>query len=131
MTFEEEDGKIVAMKNQDREQKFLGQKLVFQDTSEPTDIIWENRHWTPRQIMWRAIAAWIVILILMSGSFFFIFWVSSFKAQIARVFPTVDCTNVLANYGHQIDEFAVDDYNFIQEHPGMQSSGCLQCFCEQ
>ena len=77
----------------------MGQKLEFMLTSEPTDIIWENRHFTRRQILWRSVAAWIVILILMSGSFVFIFKVSTFSAGVARVFPTVDCKSIIENYG--------------------------------
>ena len=77
----------------------MGRKLVFEETSEPTDIIWENRHWTRAQIFWRAIAAWIIILILMAGSFVFIYWVSSLSSKVARVFPTVDCETLRTNYG--------------------------------
>jgi hypothetical protein len=55
----------------------------------------------------------------MSGSFAFIFWVSSFAAKVARVFPAVNCPNIIENYGDQIDEFAVDDYDYIKAHPGM------------
>ena len=97
ITFEEEDARTLAL--QDREQTFMGRKLVFTETSEPTDIIWENRHWTRAQIFWRSLFAWIVILILMAGSFVFIYWVSSLSSKVARVFPTVDCETLRTNYG--------------------------------
>lgn len=130
ITFEEEDAKLLAMSNNKRDKKFYGKNLEFLDASEPTDIIWENRYLTRKAIFWREICAWIVIAILMSGSFVIVYYVSGLSAKIARVFPTVDCDTLLANYGSEIDEFALADYNFIEDHPGMQSSGCLQCFCQ-
>ena len=99
----------------------MGKKLEFTETSEPTDIIWENRHWTKKEIFWRSIFAWVIILILMAGSFIFIWWVSAFSTSVARVFPTVDCEAALQTYGSEIEEFAVADYDFIKSHPGKQS----------
>lgn len=120
VTFEEEDAKLVAMRGNDtRSKTFFGHKLVFHEASEPTDIIWENRHWTRNQTFWREIRAWIVIGFLMTGSFVFIYWVSSLSSEIARVFPTVDCPTLITNYGDQLDEFAVADYDFVEANPGM------------
>jgi hypothetical protein len=47
ITFEEEDGKIVAdsFEHQSGEKPiFLGAPLEFIEATEPTNIIWENRH---------------------------------------------------------------------------------------
>jgi len=99
ITFEEEDAKLLAMSNNKREKKFYGKNLEFLDASEPTDIIWENRYLTRNAIFWREICAWIVIAILMTGSFFIVFYISGLSAKIARVFPTVDCETLLSNYG--------------------------------
>jgi hypothetical protein len=132
VTFEEEDAKLIAMRGNDtRTKEFYGAVLKFFEASEPTDIIWENRHWSKTETFWREIKAWVVIAILMSGSFVFIYWVSTLSSEIARVFPTVDCPTLITNYGDQIDEFAVADYDFVNANPGMQSSGCLQCFCQE
>lgn len=43
--FCEEDSKILALKNRSNK-LILGKLLKFKDASEPTDIIWENRHFT-------------------------------------------------------------------------------------
>ena len=45
ITFESDDSKIFALKN-DSQKQLLGQEFRFKDASEPTDIIWENRHFT-------------------------------------------------------------------------------------
>ena len=45
ITFEEEDSKIVALRN-NSQKILLGQTMKFVDASEPTDIIWENRHYS-------------------------------------------------------------------------------------
>ena len=47
ITFEEEDGKIVADSYEHdpkHETFFLGKRLEFIEATEPTNIIWENRH---------------------------------------------------------------------------------------
>lgn len=110
---------------------FLDQPMKFEETSEPTDIIWENRHWTAADIFGREIKAAIGVILAISLSAVFIYWVSSLSSSVKKVFPTVDCDILVANYGSEIDEFAVDDYNFIEANFGMKSSGCLQCFCQQ
>ena len=89
VTFEEEDAKLIAMKASDNGKRFMTREFV--EPSEPTDIIWENRHWTKKEIMWRAIFAWVIIIALMACSFVFILWVSSISSTFKKVFPTVNC----------------------------------------
>ena len=107
------------------DKELLGTKLNFKETSEPTDIIWENRHWTLKQTFWREIRAAVIAIGLVCLSGLFIYWVSTLSSTAARVYPTVDCDSLIENYGSEIDEFAVDDYDFIVAYPGMKSSGCL------
>lgn len=45
ITFEEEDGKILALKTETAKM-LVGAPMRFKNASEPTDIIWENRHFT-------------------------------------------------------------------------------------
>lgn len=102
VTFEEEDAKILALDASRRNKEFMGKHLKFYETSEPTDIIWENRHFTRREIFWRSICAWIVIIFLLSASFIFIYWVSSMSSDVSHVFPVKDCNNVVSTYGSQL-----------------------------
>lgn len=129
VTFEEEDAKLLAMHTSIADKELLGQKLTFKEPSEPTDIIWENRHWTKNETFWRELKAASIAIFLVCLSGLFIYWVSTLSSTAARVFPTIDCQSLVDNYGSELDEFAVDDYDFIRSHPGMRSSGCLQCFC--
>ena len=56
ITFEEEDGNIVGQefeaqytysgKKLEAKQQFLGTGLFLNESTEPTNIIWENRHFT-------------------------------------------------------------------------------------
>lgn len=52
ITFLEEDSKIIAMQNRSNK-LLLGKQLKFKEASEPTDIIWENRHFTRRDYIIR------------------------------------------------------------------------------
>ena len=52
ITFEEEDSKIVALRN-NTQHNLLGQTMKFVDASEPTDIIWENRHFSRMDYIYR------------------------------------------------------------------------------
>jgi hypothetical protein len=71
-----------------------------------------------------------IILVLLSLSFWFIFWVARFSADVAVVFPPVDCEKLSTSYGNLLQKYAVEDFEFIQSNPGLQSTGCLQCFCQ-
>jgi len=57
ITFEEEDGGIIAQefeaqftftgKREPAKAQFMGDDLFLEECTEPTNIIWENRHFTP------------------------------------------------------------------------------------
>ena len=57
ITFEEEDGGIVAQeyeaehsfsgKTLPAKRQFMGDDLFMEESTEPTNLIWENRHFTP------------------------------------------------------------------------------------
>jgi len=73
----------------------------------------------------------VVIAALLLISFLIIIEISNFSAAISAVFPQVDCTGIERSYeGDLLRKYAVDDYDFISEHPDTGiSSGVLQCFC--
>ena len=103
--------------------------MKFKDASEPTDIIWENRRFTPNDYLKRSIAAYIGISIVLSISGIIIYWISQFAAEINAVFPKANCEELLTSYGTSIEKYAIQDYNYVIANKGEQSSGCLQCFC--
>ena len=134
ITFENDDSASFAdMVTDSTDEKILGAKMHFENCSEPTDIIWENRHFTDRDYVIRQTFAFVIIGILLFASMILIYWISAFSADMATVFPNVDCGAIEATYGEgsALQPYAVDDYDYIQGHPGDPSSGCLQCFCQQ
>lgn len=54
--------------------KFLGQDISIQGASEPTDIIWENRGYTPEERMGKRGIVGLIIFVLLAISFVVIFY---------------------------------------------------------
>lgn len=61
--------------------------MKFKKSSEPTDIIWENRNFTESDYTRRQASAFSVIFGLLLLSFAFIFIVARTASNIAREFP--------------------------------------------
>ena len=130
ITFETDDSKEIALDNESKDE-LLGVEFRFKDASEPTDIIWENRIFTARDYLWRQLKAFVIIAILLAGSFGIIFAISNYSARMAAVFPPQDCEGVKNAYGSTLEKYASEDYDYITSHEGAQSSGTLQCFCNE
>jgi hypothetical protein len=87
ITFEEEDGKIVAEEFEPKfnfwgtkepaKKFFLDDDLVLVEATEPTNIIWENRHFTPSETLQRSLKALLCIVILLIISFVTIYFTKS------------------------------------------------------
>ena len=104
--------------------------MKFTKPSEPTDIIWENRHFTPMNYFWRELFAYVIVGVLLFGSLIVIYVISAYSAKLAAVFPPVSCDGIDSAYGDSLQTYAVTDYDYIEANPGLPSSGCLQCFCQ-
>lgn len=75
--------------------KLLGEDIKIRAAAEPTDIIWENREYSPRERTKRTCIAWFVILIMLTCSFLFIFTASVYGNKAKSMFPAnVNCTKV-------------------------------------
>jgi len=75
ITFEEEEGKIFAKETlKDTKHPFLNHSL--KDACEPTDIIWENRHYTKTDITKREIIYYGGIILVLVLSFYLIYFLS-------------------------------------------------------
>lgn len=101
ITFLDEDGKILALKNR-TSKMLLGKTMRFMEASEPTDIIWENRHFTKCDYIKRQSFAFIIIAILLFGSFIVVYIVASYSAKIANTYPSVNCSNIVSDYGKEL-----------------------------
>ena len=132
ITFESDDTANLADETKpDGIITMLNQNFVFQTCSEPTDIIWENRHFTGRDYFFRQLFAFTVIGILLFGSLIIIYIISAKSADMASVFPAVNCDGISEAYGDKLQTYAVTDFDYIEANPGHPSSGTLQCFCQQ
>lgn len=66
----------------------LGYPLQIDDASEPTDIIWENRHFTSMERLKRTIIVVGIIAVLLFLSFILLFTLSVTSSKIAGQYPT-------------------------------------------
>ena len=104
MTFENEEGVNRALSYDDAIEanecfddlkKWLdNHEIEIQSASEPSDIIWENRHFTIIQRASKSTIAWIIILLLLGFSFILIFLCSQYSVTMLLKYPVVDCTNL-------------------------------------
>mgnify|MGYP000737003631 FL=1 len=102
ITFESDDSKEIAMDNES-DRLLLGLDFKFKDASEPTDIIWENRLFTKKDYIIRQLKAFLIIAILLAGSFGIILAISAYSAKMAAVFPPQDCAGVENAYGTTLE----------------------------
>ena len=103
ITFECDDSAVLADLVKKSDQTLLGYPFKFDKCSEPTDIIWENRHFTRMDYFWRQLKAYTCIAILLFGSFALIYWISMISANAALVFPlTTDCDSLKSAYGNKL-----------------------------
>ncbi len=107
ITFESDDSQsftdlVQEDPNAGENMRLLGQPFIFKDCSEPTDIIWENRHFTESDYLWRQLYAFIIIAIMIFGSFVVIYVISAWSQDLASVFPAVDCGGIKGAYGDDL-----------------------------
>jgi hypothetical protein len=57
------------MKDFEHFQTFLGKEIEITEASEPTDILWENRMYTPFQRMYKKMIVFMVIFLMLYFSF--------------------------------------------------------------
>lgn len=135
VTFESDDSANLALDvhRTPSDHRIMGQEMKFTKPSEPTDIIWENRHFTSKEYFMRELFAYAIIGVLLFGSLIVIYVISAYSANLAAVFPPTDCDGVQLAYGDELQTYAVFDYDYVvnPDNKNQPSSGCLQCFCIQ
>jgi hypothetical protein len=92
ITFEEEDGLIISQeyepkftmtgKREAAKREFMGEELFFTESTEPTNIIWENRHWGPADYAKRGFIAFLIIFVLLTISFVIIYFSKTMSTTI-------------------------------------------------
>jgi hypothetical protein len=98
---------------EDKKYKILGGKINFRlhdISSEPTDIIWENRYNTKFDIAWRTAVAVIASILLMILSFFILYYISLVLTYFTVMFPTIKCNPIIRTYGENLERYAYRDF---------------------
>ncbi len=108
ITFEEEDGKIVAEEYEKKYNKwgkqlpalkeFLGDDLFLVEATEPTNIIWENRHFTEVDTFRRSLRAFAAIVCLLIASFLTIYYFKSIAINTSRMYPSIQPAEIVSLY---------------------------------
>ena len=104
MTFENEEGANRAMNfNEavDGDAQFadlgiwLDQfDLKVEAASEPSDIIWENRHFTDGERLKKKLIVILLMALLLLSSFCMIYIGAAFSLKLLRVYPDVTCEDL-------------------------------------
>jgi len=143
MTFENEEGKNRALNFEETTneheyneiKKWMGKfEIEIQEASEPTDIIWENRHFTPADRNKKKIIVWSILSLMLSLSFLLILICSKISAKQAGTYPNVNCKNLeLYTTGNDLQNQAFFEFrlNTDLEKLGkdVRYRGYVQCFC--
>jgi hypothetical protein len=139
--FEEEDGQIIADEFEpeftwDGKQlpakiEFLGDGLFFIDATEPTNIIWENRHFTPKERFTRAIKATAIIVLLILVSFAIIVACKSVSIAFNSKYPAINQELYELAYGEELGHYAQEEYINSEIYGGRYYlTGVLKAYCD-
>lgn len=114
----------------------LGVELNFEDASEPTDIIWENRHFTGWDRFIRTCYIGIKVTILLSLSFVLIFYCSQEANKPLMKYPPIDCEDMEETQGDsfQVNAYGEYDRNFDAKGKEIDEPiymGVLKCYCDR
>jgi hypothetical protein len=115
----------------------LGEEIDIQEASEPTDIIWENRHFTAFERFRRALIVVFVVFLLLVGSFVVIFTCSQAATKPLLKYPSMNCLEVIESQGKFLQERAYIEWDRNFEDDGETEvddtvyTGILKCFCDE
>ena len=107
MTFENEEGVNRALnydeaieaddKLQDLKYWLGKHEIEIQSASEPSDIIWENRHFTPWQRTKKEIIVWSILTLLLLVSFYVILLFTTISNELIKTYPVVECEDLIGH----------------------------------
>ena len=69
-------------------------EIEIQPASEPTDIIWENRHFSRLQRLRKEVEATIAMILMLAVSFSLIFICSQYSTKLLLKYPAVNCSQL-------------------------------------
>lgn len=144
ITFVKDDGKNIALAYSERETFFsrkssytleketlFNREPEFIDSTEPTNIIWENRHIKGINYGARVFSAFLIICLMLTITFWVIFAFKQAQIRNQKQWPTVDCQDIEKTYGADtIMHFAGVEWNDMKSSGGkLPMMGALKCQC--
>lgn len=133
LTFEEEKCYQIALeyskKDPEDKEELMYQEFKFTDATEPTNIIWENRHLTRMDLHKRSFVVFLIIVALLAICFLATFWTQKELIQIQKDFPIKSCSVIKSTYGDDLQTDAAEEYVSYTTDPSYTLTGTLQCFC--
>jgi hypothetical protein len=119
-TFRSEEGYQRALVFNDplwAQRPVCGQVFELQKASEPTDIIWENRHYTPETRTNKRLVVYsiLVLMLIISGSIIFLF--TNISEKLNAKYPKVDYSQVYTEFKAQVEKDykgKVQNYTFSE-----------------
>ena len=112
----------------------LGYPIDVKEASEPTDIIWENRFFTPKQRQIKSFIVSIIIGVLLGISFVVIYICQKNSLALKNKYPKLNCREFAENYVGKRELFqkeAINEYLHNLNAVEFHFTGPLQCFCQQ
>lgn len=149
MTFETEEGVNRALNYDDAIEgdidtlghlkKWLGDhKIIIQAASEPSDIIWENRHFTDMDRKKKECIVWSILTFMLLVSFMVITICETYSQSLLQLYPPklpADC-ELLGGFDDP-DAFLASTLFEYKSNTAMAENdmdvsyeGYVQCFCD-
>lgn len=113
VTFRTEEAYLLA-NNTYEKFTYKGDEIVIHEAVEPTDMIWENRHFSIQERYCRRMVVFLIMAILTFGAFLLMVWLIKIKLRVSfnKQSPGLDCANIID------DKFIADSTtldNFISD----------------
>ncbi len=86
--------------------KLLGEDAYFTEATEPLNILWENRHFTPKDRLIRGTNACLLILLMIVVSFIIISICKSTALDISNTYEYDTCDTINEAYDDALDVYA-------------------------
>ncbi len=133
ITFETEEGVLRAKALKEGDAEFFGHSLTFVEPADPTDIIWENRHFTKKDKAIRTTIVVIFTIFLLAITFIALLFLQKY-VQKHKYASSVNCEQIEKIYptDDYFQFYAFKDWYGYYESPQKTAmSGILQCYCKK
>lgn len=94
--------------------KLLGEEIELQEASEPTDIIWENRSFTPRERTIKRFVVYTIIFFMLTVSGSIIYSLTKTTNKLKAKYPPAPC-NMFEDIYSGEDGFATWEHEAAKE----------------